>query len=131
MINRAALEGPVETLSGRRRRSRLRVRLAAQLATRSEAHQAILADISLDGARIQTEVPIVPGTEILIEWAGFEAFGDVVWCKDGQCGIVFEEPIARPILLATRAVHDAARLPDDRNLLRRIASQWVRGNRRL
>ncbi|MBT0670866.1 PilZ domain-containing protein [Novosphingobium profundi] len=125
-----AANGPAVP-GGRRRHSRLRVRLPARMESRCSDHQVILSDIALWGARVLTDATLARGTEVVLAWSTFEAFGEVVWCSQQQCGISFVEPITAQDLLTTRAINDAARLPDERTLIRQIASQWVQGIRRL
>lgn len=130
-INCAALEARSGLPAGRRRQARLRVRLPARLETRADILQAILADLSQCGGRVLTDAKLLRGDEVLLDWAGFEAFGEVVWCDHNQCGIAFVEPIPGETILATRKINDAAQLPDDRAMLRQIAAQWADGSRRL
>ncbi|GAM05455.1 PilZ domain-containing protein [Novosphingobium sp. MBES04] len=130
-ISRAALENRPEVPSGRRSQSRLRVRLPARIETLAEDFQVILADLSGNGARFLTDARLPPGSEVVLAWGRHEAFGEVVWCAHNQCGLAFVEPLDRRVLLDTRALNDAAQLPDDRAMLKQIASQWVRGVRRL
>ncbi len=67
----------------------------------------------------------------MLQWFGYEAFGAIRWSADGQCGIEFEQLIPEAWVLATRG-HDAReRLPDDRELARRGARDWVAGSARI
>lgn len=118
---------PSITGSGRRKLARLRVRLAARISTLCETRQTILADLSQRGARVLTEARFEPGCEVLLEWGEHEALGEVVWCNLNQCGIAFVEPIDEATLIATRQLNDAARLPREREVLRRIARRWASG----
>lgn len=115
---------------GRRRRSRLRVRLPARLVTRTETRSAVLEDLSLHGARVATSSQLKPGCEAVLEWGGFEAFGEIVWCAGGRCGLSFFDIITPQMLLATRDLDDAAHLPQDKELARQNARQWVEGKTR-
>ncbi|TCM17866.1 PilZ domain-containing protein [Novosphingobium sp. PhB165] len=116
---------------GRRGRSRLRVRLTARVITRTQTKPAVLADLSLTGARIATEAELKPGAEVVLEWGRFEAFGEVVWCRGQYCGIAFFDMIPTATLIATRDLDDKAHLPADRDLVREVAQSWVRGKTRL
>lgn len=116
---------------GRRGRSRLRVRLPARLVTRTLTKQVILADLSLTGAKVATDAELKLGTEVVLEWGKFEAFGEVVWCRGQFCGIAFFDPIAQGVLLATRDLDDTSHLPRDRDMLREVAQGWVKGGTRL
>lgn len=116
---------------GRRARSRLRVRLPVRVSTRTQTRSGILADLSLTGARILSDVELKLGAELLLEWGKFEAFGEVVWSRGQYCGISFFEMISDATLIATRNLDDAAHLPGDRDLLRQAAKSWVQGGSRL
>lgn len=123
--------GANNTLSGRRSRSRLRVRLPARLVTRSETLSVVLNDLSLNGAQITVPIPLRVGCEAVIEWARFEAFGEVVWTGGGRCGLAFFDPITQADLLATRELNETAGLPQEKELVRQTARQWVEGTARL
>lgn len=115
---------------GRRNRSRLRIRLAATLETRTATSRVILVDLSTTGARVLAENLPKVGTEAVLRWGEHEAFGEVVWAKALHCGISFFDPIQEQDVLATRQLDDAARLPQDRELLRQAARHWVEGTTR-
>lgn len=123
------IDGPV--VGGRRHCSRLRVRLPARLVTHTETRRVILADLSLTGARLLTQGALRDGQEAVLEWDRHEAFGAVVWQEGPACGLLFFDPIDEATLMATRGIDDAARLPQDRELVRQIARQWVEGATRL
>ncbi|MEE4452463.1 PilZ domain-containing protein [Novosphingobium resinovorum] len=116
---------------GRRGSSRLRVRLAARLVTRTETWNVVLCDLSRHGARVVTGRALAPGLEVILEWGGFDAFGEVVWCDGDRCGLAFVEPIEEAALIATRGLDDSARLPRDSDLVRDLARRWVEGSARL
>lgn len=116
-----------EVQTGRRGRSRLRVRLPAKLQTRIENARVILVDLSMTGARLVADNPPAVGTEAMLHWDRYEAFGEVVWAQGVQFGLSFEEPISEQDVLATRELDDVARLPHDKELLRQAAREWVEG----
>ena len=87
----------------------------------------ILVDVSTTGARVLVEDLPRIGTEAVLYWDKYEAFGEVVWAEGVHCGIAFFDPIAEQDVLATRELDDAARLPQDKELLRRAARHWVEG----
>lgn len=122
-------EAPLER--GRRQRSRLRIRLPLRLITRTDTTRAILIDLSLEGAAIQCDPALPVGREVVLEWGGFEAFGEVVWSRGNRCGIAFIDPISPDVLLTTREMDDAAHLPSDGDIVRQTARHWVEGSTRL
>ncbi len=117
--------------AGRRSRSRLRVRLPARVITRTQTGQAILADLSLTGAKVSTDAELKLGGEVVLEWGRFEAFGEVVWIRGQYCGISFFDMIEPAVLIATRDLDDRSHLPRDRDMLREVAQGWVKGGTRL
>lgn len=60
-----------------------------------------LWDLSEAGARVQVEKPPAQGAMVLIAWRDNEMFCRVVWSADDMCGVVFERPISRSIVLET------------------------------
>lgn len=112
---------------GRRGRSRLRVRLPGKLQTRTGTSRVILIDLSTTGARIASDNLPKVGTEAMLHWDRYEAFGEVVWAGGVQFGLSFDDPISEEDVLATRELDDVARLPQDEELLRRAAREWVEG----
>ena len=98
--------------AGRRIRSRLRTRLPARLTTIYGTYSALLLDLSLTGGRIRlsnrhgiVETPSV-GSALVLEWCGFDAFGDVAWVDADTIGIVFDQIITPATLIATRDLED-------------------------
>lgn len=107
------------------------MRLPARVVTLSDTHNAILIDLSLLGAKARVDATLRIGSEVVLEWNGHEAFGQVVWCQRGFCGIAFFEAISPDLLLATRELNETAQLPQDREIVRQTARQWVEGTTRL
>lgn len=113
--------------TGRRGRSRLRVRLAARLETLSATTSVVLHDISLTGAKISAPASLRTGQDCVLLWDGHEAFGRLVWARAGFCGIAFDRPIAPQVLIATRDRNDVECLPDDFELRRQAARNFSTG----
>lgn len=116
---------------GRRNRSRLHIRLPAKMETRAENLRVVMIDLSTTGARVLLQDLPQSGTEVVLYWDKYEAFGEVVWAEGVHCGISFFDPIPEETVLATREFDDAARLPKDKELLRQAARHWVEGTTRL
>ncbi|KQM19767.1 hypothetical protein ASE49_05340 [Novosphingobium sp. Leaf2] len=117
--------------TGRRGNGRLHVRLPARLVTHTATRQVVLSDLSCNGARVLMHEPLAIGCEVVLEWDRFDAFGTVVWCHADRSGIAFIDPVEKAVLIATRALDDRARLPQDRELVRQVAKRWVEGSARL
>lgn len=116
---------------GRRESARLRVRLAARLVGRSGTQHVVLTDLSTKGAQVMISEPLRVGDEVMLLWSGFEAFGDVVWSGPRHCGIRLADPLPHAVLVGTRQLEATERLPVDRELTRRSAQSFVKGNVRL
>lgn len=115
---------------GNRSASRLKTRLPARLITLEGELHVVLLDLSCTGAGLRrTALPLTG--EAVLQWFGYEAFGTIRWSESGQCGVEFEQPIPYAWVIATRN-HDAAeRLPDDHELNRQQARDWVAGRVRI
>ena len=113
--------------TGRRARSRLRVRLAARLDTLSATHRVMLRDISLTGAKISDAGWARVGQDCVLTWDGHDAFGRIVWSTGGHCGIAFDKAIDSGVLIATRDLNDSECLPDDLEIRREAARNFSTG----
>ena len=123
-------------VTGRRDRSRLRTELPASLTTLNGVHGAHLIDLSLTGAKVLvtdrrgiTEA-LRPGQGAVLEWAGYEAFGSLIWAEGDLCGISFEDRLDPNSLLATRDLEDRyAAAGRARSDLMRTTRDWVQGRK--
>jgi hypothetical protein len=81
-----------------RRSPRYRVLLIARLVTTYSQRIVKLRDLSTSGAMI--EGPRIPpvGTDILLQRGSLEVFGRIVWARDMQAGIEFDEPLTETML---------------------------------
>lgn len=116
---------------GRRSQSRLRVRLPARLITLCGTQSAILADLSMGGARVLAERDLRRGAEGVLQWGNFEAFGEVSWAADGMFGMRFHDFLSPRIVVATRDLDACERIGSDREIARETVREWVEGKRRL
>ena len=116
---------------GRRGRNRLRARLSAKIVTLEGTCNTVLLDLSQTGARFRAGKGMVAGQQAVLGWAGYEAFGILVWVENGFCGIAFDEPLEPDVVFATRDRDTYERLPSDHELERRQAREWVDGSRRI
>ena len=115
---------------GRRCEARLRVRLAARVILRDGTSQAVLADLSRNGARLAgVKQELRTGQEALLTWGRYEAFGVIVWSENGQNGLQFYEPVEQDALLETRALDAVNRLPNDTEQVRAAARTFVGGRK--
>jgi len=103
----------------RRGASRLRLRLAAYADAHAGTTRVVLCDISQGGAKIFTHAALPPGRDVLLRWGPHEAFGTVIWEREGLRGIQFDEPLPPSLLRSTRDMQDAA------GLSRTAVAEWV------
>ena len=97
-IPRAAPEPlPIE----RRNAGRARADCPARLQTPGGNWYGRLWDLSETGARVQVENPPAQGVMCLISWQANEVFCKVVWSAEDMCGVQFERPLARAIVMET------------------------------
>ncbi len=114
---------------GRRRDSRLRVGVPAQLITLHGQFTASLADLSQSGAHIRTKGRLVRGDEAVVTWLGFEAFGTIVWAASGEGGLEFDEFLPEAILIQTRQQVDQGIAPNAEQAAYDGARSWYMGYR--
>ena len=115
--------------AGRRRHSRLRVNLPAQLITLEGRLPGTLIDLSFRGAKVvQGSAELRRRASAVLTWGSFEAFCTVAWTRGHSCGLDFETPLKPQMLIATRALADATPKVD---ASRAAAESWVTGGSRL
>ena len=119
------------TGTGKRAQPRLRVRLPAKLITLSGEFRLVLCDLSTGGARVGKPGLVLEGGQAVLQWDRFEAFCIVAWSRSGLVGVRFEEAIPKAWIIATRELDNIAHLPDDNELQRRAARDWVTGQARI
>lgn len=85
-------------LRERRASPRTSLSCPARLRTCFGDRTGSLSDLSISGARFNTENPPKEGTTALLEWESHDAICRVVWSKADACGVIFERPIARHIV---------------------------------
>lgn len=88
---------PVE----RRAVGRARTDCPARLQTPVKVWDGRLWDLSEAGARVQVENPPQEGALVLLSWRSTELFCRVIWSADNVCGVLFERPISRTVVLET------------------------------
>ena len=114
--------------AGKRRTSRLRVKLPAKLITLKCTVNATLLDLSYFGARMSAAEPPCIGAEVVVEWGPYEGFGKVIWTNQYMFGVGFYDPIEPNVLIATRDLDDREHMPSEAEQRRRAARAWVQGS---
>ena len=85
----------------RRRAEREEVACHVVLHTSYARMRGMLTDLATGGARFVAELVPPQGISALLEWDGRETLCRVVWSKDGECGLVFDRPIAAHLVMQT------------------------------
>ena len=118
------LTSPQQAPVGRRCHSRLRLCFEARLITLDGTLPATLLDLSLTGAKVATSRGIPASGNAVLTWGRFEAFCTIAWTQGERCGLDFDEPLHRDVLLATRNLADT-----DPNLNSNRAAEraWTEG----
>jgi hypothetical protein len=79
-----------------RRGPRYSVLLVARLITTTSCERIVkLRNISATGAMIEGARIPPAGTDILLRRGALELFATIVWAKDGQAGLEFDEPLTQ------------------------------------
>jgi len=85
----------------RRESARFRIRMPAQLRMPSGTKHGTLADISEGGAKLVMDHPPAQGASVLLVWGSHEEFCKVMWVAEDSCGLRFERPIPRSVVVET------------------------------
>jgi hypothetical protein len=118
------------TTEGRKRRNdRLRAEVAAHFVTLEGKQLLSICDLSQTGARLRPHASMKPGTQGVLMWLRFEAFGQVVRSDGDYVGIEFDEEIKPVVLFETRRLLEAGVALSEAQLKAKIAGEWVDGLR--
>ena len=79
---------------GRRQSSRNPTKVLAEISTVDDDRRVALLNVSRRGARLIAPDLPAEGADVILRADDLEAFGHVVWSKNGQCGILFEPAIS-------------------------------------
>lgn len=85
----------------RRGSARFRIRMPAQLRMPSGTKHGTLSDISEGGAKLVMDNPPAQGASVLLVWGSHEEFCKVMWIAEDSCGLQFERPISRAVVVET------------------------------
>lgn len=90
--------------SGRRRHARLRTNLPLKITSLYFTAHGHLLDLSLTGAKFAVPRLMPDGIEVLLQWPGSVAHGEISWVEGHRhCGVHFSDPIAADALLVARS----------------------------
>jgi len=90
----------------RRAYVRTRVDWPALLRTPAGEWAGRIDDISEKGARLKVQFPPRVGASALLEWNSHEVFCKVMWTNKDSCGVSFDKPLPRNLLVEMAGVRD-------------------------
>jgi hypothetical protein len=80
------------------RAQRVRVKMPASVTTLSAYRFPELADISLTGAKVKGAIPPAKGALALLRAGPLEVLCRVVWTREDECGLRFDEAVSSAML---------------------------------
>jgi hypothetical protein len=90
------VDGPYRRVS---RTPRVRLSRAARMCTDNLECQVILCDVSLNGAKIETDETLATNTEVALFVEGLAPLsGRIRWCRNSQAGMEFDIPMQIDVL---------------------------------
>lgn len=117
---------PVDDVACRRGLGRASLALRSILTTSSFRTTCVVSDLSLGGARVQTDEPLHPGESVLLKLGQYEAFGDVRWTRGKTSGIQFDKKLPKSVMMNVQGRGaDALRLASAEAKI--AARDWVVG----
>ena len=102
----------IDIPGGARKAVRDDVLTRAAMRTRTASRSVDLLDMSLTGARLQGDGLPQPGEDVLLIVGRLEAFGEVVWHHDDQCGVRFDVALGEDALATVERERGPSRLLD-------------------
>jgi hypothetical protein len=117
----------IDVPGGHRRKVRNPIMLPVAMSTWQRSHTVDLLDLSDTGAKLQGEQLPDVGTEVLVRTGGLEAFGTVVWCEDGPCGVCFDVELSPEATAREKSEGGVATLRGLTAQERLAANDWAHG----
>jgi hypothetical protein len=78
----------------RRAAKRARIKLPASIRTITGQREVSLLDLSGTGAMLEGKDLPEMGHDVVLKSGNLDVLGVVVWCRNGRCGVTFDQPIA-------------------------------------
>lgn len=78
---------------GQRSFNRLRLGGQASLVLVHETNHCLIDDISTSGARLRVGFALRPNQTTQLVFHELRVYAVVMWCKNGECGLRFEQPL--------------------------------------
>ncbi len=90
--------------------------------TLSKRGTVAVRNVSCTGVMIEGETVPEPGRDLVLNAAGMEFFGTVIWSDGGRCGIRFDEPLQPAQVLELHRITPARVRSEELN----AAAEWFR-----
>ena len=88
--------------------------------------RCLLDDFSATGARVTIPRQVARGEDALLRCGPLECFGRVVWVRDVNCGLLFDELLDKSAVLVMRELGDhIAEVQREEDRL--AAGEWISG----
>ena len=94
-------KGMASLINDRRRSPRFRISHEARLELPAGSRAGTMTDLSEMGARFTITNPPPEGASALLVWGENEVWCKVRWVAQDCCGLAFDRPVARSIVLET------------------------------
>ena len=111
---------------GRRKKARALIGVPGKVVLVSGTAECVLEDLSCSGAKLSTTASLKPGLRALVIVGAEELFGQIVWGKRGQFGMVFDEPLPVETVIQMRWQADQISQSEVEATMGRIRD-WVEG----
>ena len=84
-----------------RRSRRAQVYMSGELAIGGRTVRITIRDISVNGALIITETPLIEHSQVELTRGALSAIGHLAWVHGRQAGVEFDEPVSAQLLEKT------------------------------
>jgi hypothetical protein len=112
----------------RRSQGRIDIRLSAKLKSHFGTQPAILQNVSKNGAKVSIVNAPKIGSDVILQWHGNEALGQVVWSTGIECGLTLYSALSEEVLRNTLALDSIAHIPEDISAEAAAAKEWAEGS---
>jgi len=79
---------------GKRSYTRLRLGIPAGLILTHEVRSCLIDNVSCSGAQVRTEIPLRPGSQVMLKLPRHDALCIVTWTRGIQCGLRFDRMLS-------------------------------------
>ena len=101
------LDGP----GGRRSTPRCAVLMSAALHTVGASRTVSILDVSKNGARVRSHLPMRLGQEVWLKMLTRDVFGHIAWVNEAVCGVEFDTPLGEAAAAELQAMGKVVIMP--------------------